>query len=157
MDVASPRPDSRTLDPTAPEQARPKTMDALIVRGGRRLSGRVEISGAKNAALPLMAATLLTSGVHTLRNMPLLSDTRTMARVLETLGRRWPSTATPASWTPPMSFRSKRPTTWWRTMRASVYVLGPLLARFGAAARLAAGRLRLGSAPINLHLEASTR
>jgi hypothetical protein len=63
-------------------------MDAFVIQGGRKLSGRVEVSGAKNAALPVMAATLLAPGVHTLRNVPLLSDTRTMARVLERLGAR---------------------------------------------------------------------
>src|SRR5512145_94894 len=63
-------------------------MDAFVIQGGRKLEGRVEISGTKNAALPVMAATLLTPAVHTLRNVPNLSDTRTMARVLEQLGAR---------------------------------------------------------------------
>src|SRR6266849_3012944 len=74
--------------PTLSESTEQATMDALVIRGGRKLTGRVEISGAKNAALPLMAATLLAPGVHTLRNVPLLSDTRTMAKVLEILGAR---------------------------------------------------------------------
>jgi UDP-N-acetylglucosamine 1-carboxyvinyltransferase len=128
-------------------------MDALIVRGGNRLSGRVEISGAKNAALPLMAATLLTPGVHTLHNMPLLSDTRTMARVLETLGARVAfhghtcviDTADVGSHEAPYDLV--------RTMRASVYVLGPLLARFGAARVSLPGGCAWGPRPINLHLE----
>src|SRR5262245_38413230 len=71
-------------DPTSA----PVAMDALKIQGGRPLQGRVTISGAKNAALPVMAATLLARGVHTLRNVPRLSDTRTMARVLETLGAK---------------------------------------------------------------------
>lgn len=128
-------------------------MDALIIRGGNRLSGRVEISGAKNAALPLMAATLLTPGVHTLRNMPLLSDTRTMARVLETLGARVAfhghtcviDTANVGSFEAPYDLV--------RTMRASVYVLGPLLARLGAARVSLPGGCAWGPRPINLHLE----
>ncbi len=128
-------------------------MDALIIRGGQRLSGRVEISGAKNAALPLMAATLLTSGVHTLRNMPLLSDTRTMARVLETLGAKVAfhghtcvvDTTNVASYEAPYDLV--------RTMRASVYVLGPLLARFGAARVSLPGGCAWGPRPINLHLD----
>src|SRR5689334_23221734 len=63
-------------------------MDALVIHGGRRLSGRVAISGAKNAALPVMAATLLAPGVHKLRNVPDLRDTRTFAAVLGKLGAK---------------------------------------------------------------------
>jgi UDP-N-acetylglucosamine 1-carboxyvinyltransferase len=128
-------------------------MDALIVRGGQRLSGRVEISGAKNAALPLMAATLLTSGVHTLRNMPLLSDTRTMARVLETLGAKvaFHGHTCVVDTTNVASFEA--PYDLVRTMRASVYVLGPLLARFGAARVSLPGGCAWGPRPINLHLD----
>lgn len=128
-------------------------MDALIIRGGQRLSGRVEVSGAKNAALPLMAATLLTSGVHTLRNMPLLSDTRTMARVLETLGAKvaFHGHTCVVDTTNVASFEA--PYDLVRTMRASVYVLGPLLARFGAARVSLPGGCAWGPRPINLHLE----
>ena len=81
-------------DPAFPDPGSPAThldtdtMDALVIQGRRPLSGRVEISGAKNAALPVMAATLLTPGVHTIRNVPDLRDTRTIARVLEKLGAR---------------------------------------------------------------------
>ena len=63
-------------------------MDKLLITGGLPLEGAVPISGAKNAALPIMAATLLASGVHTLRNVPRLRDTRTFARVLELLGAK---------------------------------------------------------------------
>src|SRR5262245_18524910 len=90
MDVTTrpqPAPAPAVLAETTPEPT-PRTMDALIIRGGTRLMGRVEVSGAKNAALPVMAATLLAPGVHTLRNVPELSDTRTMARVMEQLGAR---------------------------------------------------------------------
>jgi UDP-N-acetylglucosamine 1-carboxyvinyltransferase len=153
MDVAPVSLDSRILDSVPPETARPQTMDALIIRGGHKLAGRVEISGAKNAALPLMAATLLTPGVHTLRNMPLLSDTRTMARVLETLGARVEfhghtcvvDTSTVDSFEAPYDLV--------RTMRASVYVLGPLLGRFGAARVSLPGGCAWGPRPINLHLD----
>src|ERR1043166_3756832 len=81
MDVATPHPPADTATEKAP-------MDALVIQGGRRLSGRVAISGAKNAALPVMAATLLAPGVHKLRNVPDLLDTRTFGRVLEVLGAR---------------------------------------------------------------------
>jgi UDP-N-acetylglucosamine 1-carboxyvinyltransferase len=128
-------------------------MDALVIRGGNRLSGRVEISGAKNAALPLMAATLLTPGVHTLRNMPLLSDTRTMARVMETLGAKvsFHNHTCVVDTTDLNSFEA--PYDLVRTMRASVYVLGPLLARLGAARVSLPGGCAWGPRPINLHLE----
>src|SRR5262245_16970074 len=81
MEAATPIPPADTATEKAP-------MDALVIQGGRRLSGRVAISGAKNAALPVMAATLLAPGVHRLRNVPDLLDTRTFARVLEVLGAK---------------------------------------------------------------------
>jgi UDP-N-acetylglucosamine 1-carboxyvinyltransferase len=153
MDVASTRHDSAALDPTSEPSARPKTMDALIIRGGRRLSGRVEISGAKNAALPLMAATLLTPGVHTLRNVPLLADTRTMARVLETLGARVEFHGHTCVVDTSGVNSVEAPYDLVRTMRASVYVLGPLLARFGTARVSLPGGCAWGPRPVNLHLE----
>src|SRR5262245_65447139 len=82
------RPASLTATPGDAPPATTKPMDALIIQGGRPLSGRVAVSGAKNAALPVMAATLLTPGQHVLRNVPSLADTRTMARVLGQLGAR---------------------------------------------------------------------
>ena len=72
------------MTPTATERT---SMDCLVVTGGRPLSGSVEVAGAKNAALPLMAATLLAPGVHVLTHVPRLADTRTMVRVLEALAR----------------------------------------------------------------------
>ena len=108
-------------------------MDALIIRGGRKLSGRVPISGAKNAALPVMAATLLAPGVHRLRNVPQLSDTRTMARVLEHLGARVEFHDHRCTVDTTNITSVEAPYDLVRTMRASIYVLGPLLGRFGAA------------------------
>jgi UDP-N-acetylglucosamine 1-carboxyvinyltransferase len=141
---------------TAAPAADPTTtqpMDALIIQGGRRLEGRIPVSGAKNAALPVMAATLLAAGQHTLRNVPSLADTRTMARVLEQLGAR-------------VEFRDhtcridtthvtslEAPYDLVRTMRASIYVLGPLLARFGAAKVSLPGGCAWGPRPVNLHIE----
>jgi UDP-N-acetylglucosamine 1-carboxyvinyltransferase len=133
--------------------ATPTHMDALVIQGGRRLEGRVGISGAKNAALPVMAATLLAPGVHTLRNVPLLADTRTMGKVLETLGARVEfrgrvcriDTSNVASFEAPYDLV--------RTMRASIYVLGPLLARFGRARVSMPGGCAWGPRPVNLHVE----
>lgn len=151
MDVT---PDSPTLDSsTAAEPARSTTMDALIIRGGHRLSGRVEISGAKNAALPMMAATLLAPGVHTLRNVPLLSDTKTMAKVLEVLGARVELRGHACKIDTSNLTSVEAPYDLVRTMRASIYVLGPLLARMGAARVSLPGGCAWGPRPVNLHLE----
>jgi UDP-N-acetylglucosamine 1-carboxyvinyltransferase len=147
---------SLSLSPSTPatsETTEQGTMDALVIRGGRKLSGRVEVSGAKNAALPVMAATLLAPGVHTLRNVPLLSDTRTMARVLEQLGARveFRGHACKIDTSNVTSFEA--PYDLVRTMRASIYVLGPLIARFGAARVSLPGGCAWGPRPVNLHLE----
>ena len=131
----------------------PRTMDALVIQGGRQLTGRVEVSGAKNAALPLMAATLLAPGVHTLRNVPLLSDTRTMARVLEVLGARVEFRGHACKIDTSKINSVEAPYDLVRTMRASIYVLGPLLARFGAARVSLPGGCAWGPRPVNLHLE----
>src|SRR6476659_3824782 len=90
MDVGAGTHAHRAESTTARTQGAKKTplMDALIIEGGRPLAGRVPISGAKNAALPVMAATLLTPGQHVIRNVPSLADTRTMASVLEKLGAK---------------------------------------------------------------------
>ena len=140
-------------DPATDTAGARKTMDALVIKGGRKLSGRVEISGAKNAALPLMAATLLAPGVHTLRNVPLLSDTRTMARVLEVLGARVEFRGHACKIDTSKVTSVEAPYDLVRTMRASIYVLGPLLARFGAARVSLPGGCAWGPRPVNLHLE----
>ncbi len=162
MDFAKhPIPDTHAAltDPAAdPNAAESKTpMDALVIRGGRPLSGRVEISGAKNAALPLMAATLLAPGVHTLRNVPLLADTRTMARVLEILGARVEFRGHACKIDTSNITSVEAPYDLVRTMRASIYVLGPLLARFGSARVSLPGGCAWGPRPVNLHLEGLAR
>ena len=139
--------------PTSADSAEQLIMDTLVIQGGHRLTGRVEVSGAKNAALPVMAATLLAPGVHTIRNVPLLSDTRTMARVLEQLGARveFRGHACKIDTSNITSFEA--PYDLVRTMRASIYVLGPLLARFGAARVSLPGGCAWGPRPVNLHIE----
>jgi len=154
MDVGAARSISHAASiPTLSDSTEQATMDALVIRGGRQLSGRVEVSGAKNAALPVMAATLLAPGVHTLRNVPLLSDTRTMARVLEQLGARveFRGHACKIDTSRIASFEA--PYDLVRTMRASIYVLGPLLARFGAARVSLPGGCAWGPRPVNLHID----
>src|SRR5262245_22070542 len=137
----------------APTRTSSTSMDALVIRGGKQLSGRVEISGAKNAALPVMAATLLAPGVHTLRNVPLLADTRTMARVLGQLGARVEFTDHQCRIDTTDIRSLEAPYDLVRTMRASIYVLGPLLARFGAARVSLPGGCAWGPRPVNLHIE----
>src|SRR4249920_3194960 len=108
-------------------------MDKLRITGGRPLRGAVPISGAKNAALPVMAATLLVPGVHRLRNVPRLRDTRTFARVLELLGARVAFDGNLCTIDSTGVNSVEVPYELVKTMRASIYVLAPLLARFGAA------------------------
>jgi len=145
--------ESLTATPGDAPSATSKSMDALVIQGGRPLSGRVAVSGAKNSALPVMAATLLASGQHVLRNVPSLADTRTMARVLGQLGARieFSDHVCRIDTTDVSSFEA--PYDLVRTMRASIYVLGPLLARFGAARVSLPGGCAWGPRPVNLHFE----
>lgn len=131
-------------------------MDNIKIIGGVPLSGEIHISGAKNAALPLMAAALLTSGKLTLCNVPLLKDVETMMTLLRQHGtlvdERWEQGE--------LEFQSDRVTNYTapyelvKTMRASVLVLGPLLARFGEAKVSLPGGCAIGARPIDLHLKA---
>ena len=127
-------------------------MDALVITGGRSISGRVAISGAKNAALPVMAATLLMPGKHRLRNVPQLLDTRTFAKVLETLGARISFNGDECIIDTTNLTSVEAPYELVKTMRASIYVLGPLLARMGAAKVSLPGGCAWGPRPVNLHL-----
>lgn len=128
-------------------------MDMFVVRGGRRLSGRVRVGGAKNAALPLMAASLLTDGVSVLHDVPDLVDVRSMTRLLESLGvdvARDPSGTTRLAVTDVSNCVAEYELV--RRMRASICVLGPLLARRGRAAVSLPGGCNIGTRPIDLHL-----
>jgi len=128
-------------------------MDALVISGGRPINGRVTISGAKNAALPVMAATLLAPGVHRLRNCPQLLDTRTFGKVLEVLGAKVSFTRDECVIDTTNVHSVEAPYDLVKTMRASIYVLGPLLARFGAARVSLPGGCAWGPRPVNLHLQ----
>ena len=146
MDVASSRTQPRTPSTDIGK------MDALVIKGGRPLNGRVAVSGAKNAALPVMAATLLAPGVHRLRNCPQLVDTRTFGRVLETLGAKVAFAGGECTIDTTNVNNFEAPYELVTTMRASIYVLGPLLARFGAARVSLPGGCAWGPRPVNLHL-----
>jgi UDP-N-acetylglucosamine 1-carboxyvinyltransferase len=127
-------------------------MDKLLIKGGRPLEGAVRISGAKNAALPVMAATLLVPGVHRLRNVPRLRDTRTFARVLELLGAKPDFEGNLLTLDTRGVNSVEAPYELVKTMRASIYVLAPLLARFGQARVSLPGGCAWGPRPVNLHL-----
>jgi len=127
-------------------------VDKLLVRGGKPLAGTVRISGSKNAALPVMAATLLTPGVHRLRNVPRLRDTQTFARVLELLGAKVAFDGNLLTIDTQDANSVEAPYELVKTMRASIYVLGPLLARFGRAKVSLPGGCAWGPRPVNLHL-----
>jgi UDP-N-acetylglucosamine 1-carboxyvinyltransferase len=129
-------------------------MDALIIDGGRPLNGTVEISGAKNAVLPIMAAALLAPGQSTLTNVPALRDVRTMALVLRTIGAETELTGDRLTIDASECAMVRAPYELVKTMRASVYVLGPLLARCGRAEVSLPGGCAWGPRPIDLHLSA---
>ena len=129
-------------------------MDKFIINGGKKLSGEVEVSGAKNASLALMPATILAPGTSVLKNTPELNDVFTMIKLLKHIGAE-------------ISFENEilkidskningftAPYEHVKKMRASVYVLGPLLARFSEAKVSLPGGCAWGPRPINLHLEA---
>jgi UDP-N-acetylglucosamine 1-carboxyvinyltransferase len=132
-------------------------MDRLFVTGGARLAGSVRISGAKNSALKLMAASLIAPGRSVLRNVPRIQDCFTMTEVLEHLGAQvsWEDGAVVVDATHLSSVDA--PYELVRRMRASIAVLGPLLARTGEASVAMPGGDNIGSRPIDLHLEGLRR
>lgn len=132
-------------------------MDRFKIQGGRKLEGTVQISGAKNAALPAMAAALLTSEPVTLQNIPHVRDIITMAKLLAHMRCRVESPDLPPSeFTIQAETVSMReaPYELVKTMRASVLTLGPLVARFGYAKVSLPGGCAIGARPIDLHIQA---
>jgi UDP-N-acetylglucosamine 1-carboxyvinyltransferase len=129
-------------------------MDKLCIRGNGPLNGEVRISGAKNAALPVLAATLLTGGAVRIGNIPKLRDIATMVELLQTLGARIEVAGRGELVTSSRHSQSVRaPYQLVKTMRASILVLGPLLARFGEAEVSLPGGCAIGSRPVNLHIQ----
>lgn len=132
-------------------------MDKFLIQGGRPLEGRVTISGAKNAALPAMAATLLTSDRVTLHNVPRVRDLGTMRALLDELGVDSSVTHDEQGNTVVMQARKlitpEAPYELVKQMRASVLVLGPLVARFGEARVSLPGGCAIGARPVDLHLK----
>jgi UDP-N-acetylglucosamine 1-carboxyvinyltransferase len=128
-------------------------MDAILVRGGGPLRGTVRISGAKNAALPILCATLLSDGASKLRNVPALRDIETTAALLRFLGRDVNVAAPEVDVAAGSSVRPEAPYELVKQMRASVLVLGPLVARFGRARVSLPGGCAIGARPIDQHLK----
>jgi len=132
-------------------------VDKFRIRGGNPIKGRVSISGAKNSALPCMAAAILTPETVTLHNIPYVRDIITMRRLLEDIGAH---VLTPELRTHKISAANVElmtaPYELVKTMRASVLALGPLLARFGKARVSLPGGCAIGARPIDLHLAALT-
>ena len=128
-------------------------MDKFIVNGGNQISGKVDISGAKNAVLPLMTAALLVDGKTTINSVPNLRDTRTMMRLLEIIGAEVSFKANSMSINASKISNLEAPYDLVKTMRASFYVLGPLLARFGEVRVSLPGGCAWGPRPVDFHLK----
>jgi UDP-N-acetylglucosamine 1-carboxyvinyltransferase len=127
-------------------------MDRILIRGGRALSGSIPISGAKKAALPILAAGLLTGERLVLRNVPELADVVSMRRLLETLGMAIAADGDALAVATPLVAGTLADYDLVRKMRASVLVLGPLLARSGEARVSLPGGCAIGPRPVDLHL-----
>ena len=128
-------------------------MDKIRIQGGIPLKGKVALSGAKNAALPIMSATLLTDGWSTLSNLPALRDIQTEKKLLSFLGASFEERPEATLRINSSKIdRFEAPYDLVKTMRASILVLGPLVARFGRARVSLPGGCAIGARPINLHL-----
>jgi UDP-N-acetylglucosamine 1-carboxyvinyltransferase len=128
-------------------------MDKIIVNGGRRLAGEVRISGAKNAALPILISSLLTDGVNTYGNVPDLKDIDSTKLLLSNLGARIEADADEVQIDASGLNNYEAPYNLVRKMRASILVLGPLVARLKKARVSLPGGCAIGARPINLHLK----
>ena len=128
-------------------------MQKIVINGGKRLKGEVRVSGAKNAALPILASSLLASGKSNYRNVPRLEDVKTMCQLLTQLGAQVTTAAHRSSVDTGNVSRFEVPYELVRTMRASTLVLGPLVGRYGAATVSLPGGCAIGARPIDQHLK----
>lgn len=128
-------------------------MDKLLITGGNRLSGEIAISGAKNAALPILCAGLLTSDVVHLDNVPHLQDVNTMLKLLRQMGLRAEQDGTRLALDGRAIDKLEAPYELVKTMRAAILVLGPLVARFGEAKVSLPGGCAIGSRPVDQHIK----
>jgi UDP-N-acetylglucosamine 1-carboxyvinyltransferase len=128
-------------------------MDYIEIEGGVQLHGHVRVSGAKNAALPIMASLLLTTGETRLRNVPRVRDVTTFGQVLQALGAKIGDEGSELIIDTTSIDHFEAPYNLVKTMRASFLVLGPLLARYGQARVSLPGGCAIGARPVNLHLQ----
>src|SRR5262245_27055202 len=128
-------------------------MDCIEIEGGVQLHGHVRVSGAKNAALPIMASLLLTTGATRLRNVPRVRDVVTFGQVLQAIGAKMSFDASELVIDTSAIDRYQAHYDLVKTMRASFLVLGPLLARYGKACVSLPGGCAIGARPVNLHLK----
>lgn len=128
-------------------------MDKFLIQGGKCLNGQVRVSGAKNAALPIIAAALLVKGPLVIDNMPALKDVNTMLKLIQCMGVNVKHSADRQVTVDSSNINSyKAPYDLVKTMRASILVLGPLLAHFGEAEVSLPGGCAIGSRPVDLHI-----
>ena len=132
-------------------------MDKLVINGGKTLSGKVKISGAKNAVLPIMASALLAEGKTTINNVPNLRDTRTFIELLTILGAKCTFDNSILTIDASEITSLEAPYDLVKTMRASFYVMGPLLARFGETKVSLPGGCAWGPRPVDYHLKGFER
>src|SRR3982751_374175 len=132
-------------------------MDAIEITGGKLLSGEVQVSGSKNATLPQIAAALLASGRSIFRGVPDLADIRTLGRLLGHMGARVERDGATVQVDAERVSNPEAPYELVKTMRASVLVLGPLVARFGRARVSLPGGCAIGARPIDLHIKGLER
>jgi UDP-N-acetylglucosamine 1-carboxyvinyltransferase len=128
-------------------------MDKLLIQGGKRLSGEITIAGAKNAALPILCAGLLTADTVQLTNVPRLQDVATMLKLLRQMGLRIEQDGENVTLNGNAIDKLEAPYELVKTMRASILVLGPLLARFGEAKVSLPGGCAIGSRPVDQHIK----
>ena len=129
-------------------------MDKIVIEGGKPLKGSVKISGAKNAALPIIAASLLTGGWHRLKRIPQLRDINTIKGIMSKLGTVFREEGEVLEINSDNLASFEAPYEMVKTMRASILLLGPLLARYGKAKISLPGGCAIGARPVNLHLKA---
>ena len=129
-------------------------MDKLVIHGGHPLNGSVKVSGAKNAVLPIMTATIITPGSYKIKRVPDLRDTRTMISLLEIIGAEVKFEDGTLHIDTTKCDNPEAPYDLVKTMRASFYVLGPLLSRFGYAKVSMPGGCAWGPRPVNFHIDA---
>lgn len=142
-----------TAHPAANGESQGQGMDKLAIEGGRRLSGEIVVSGAKNAALPILCAGLLTADPVDLDNVPNLKDVRTTLKVLNQMGVKSETDGCRVQLDASRVDNLVAPYELVKTMRASILVLGPLLARFGEAKVSLPGGCAIGARPVDQHIK----